>query len=202
MACGLASRGVTLQFHLNTVVAGTRDVHRTALHQEVLLAVDGVLGGSRDIDGQVLHLYIFLTIDGMLRVTHHIERTLTLKLGMSLGMVAAVVVFVGTIRNGVGGILLRTDLNALTVLDVKGRPRGVCQRETVQFNRTFVGALHIELTVAGRATQRVDDLTVLVVCRCVNTGKGGILHYLHMRRSAAAHGDITADVISDGHCGC
>ena len=71
-----------LQFHLNAVVASSRDVHRTALHQEVLLAVDGILHGSRDIEGEVLDFNIFLTIDGMLRVAHDIERPLALQFAL------------------------------------------------------------------------------------------------------------------------
>ena len=86
---GDAGRRGTVEFHLYAVLGSTSDVHRSALHQEVLLAVDGVLLGSGDVQRQVLDLQVLLAVDGVLRVAGDVERAFSLQLGVPLAVQAA-----------------------------------------------------------------------------------------------------------------
>ena len=147
----LACAGSAAELHLNAIVLHTADVDDAALHEEVLLAVDAVLHSLRDVDGAVLHLHIFLAVDGVLTVAHDIQCAPSFELSMALGMEASVVVFIHTISQGIGGLFLHTDVDALAVLDVDGRAFGIGQRHASQGHSAFVATIEIELAVARRS---------------------------------------------------
>ena len=69
-------RCLAIEFYLDTIGLGTRDVDGTALHPEILLTMQTVFRGSGDVQCQVLHLHILLTADGVSRITNNIYGTL------------------------------------------------------------------------------------------------------------------------------
>ncbi len=82
----LASRscGGILDIALDTIVARSADSDVTALHKEVLLAVDTIACGRSHIDSGILNGEVLTCLDAVLLITHDIKRTLLSKLSMPL----------------------------------------------------------------------------------------------------------------------
>ena len=198
---GLCAALAGVQFHLYAVVAGIADGDGAALHEEILLAVDAVLDGRGDVDHEVLHLAVFLAVDGVAGVAGDVERPLALELQVALAMQAAVVGLVGAVGQVVDGAALGADRDALAVLDVDGWAAGVGECHAVQFDATLERALQQEAAVGRGAREGVDDLAVGIALRGVDASERLCLGDDHVRRRAAADGDVTADVGSNGHGG-
>ena len=101
-------RGCAVQFHLNAVCFGTRDVDIAALHPEVLLTMQAVFLGTGNVQCQVLHLHILLTTDGVTCVTCHIQRTFAFYLKVTFGIDTSLPTAVSTVSKCVDSSIAGT----------------------------------------------------------------------------------------------
>ena len=149
MVCGDARRLLVLQRHLYTVVARPGDIHRTALHKEVLVAVDTVLQSALHVDGAVLDLNILLAPDAMGGLAVDGECALALELGVALADEASLPVATSAVGEAVGRLVLDAEVDALAVLDVDGRTIGIGQIESVEGDAALIAAAEIEAAIGG-----------------------------------------------------
>ena len=138
MVGGLTCRGGAIELTLDALIANTTDVHGATLHKEILVTADTILLGRGDIQREVLDADIVATLDGMFGLACHIQRAIALQLYLTLAVDTASVRAISTIGQGVLGVFLSTDLDALAIGDIQGSTTGIGHRETSQREGTFV----------------------------------------------------------------
>ena len=132
MVGGLSCRGCAIEIALDALIAHTADIHRTALHLEIRVAVDAVAYSRGDVQREVLHRDIVTTLDGVLGFAHDIECAVALQLDLALAVETGLLRTVSPVGEGIHGVLLRADLNALAVGDIDSGSSGVGECESGQ----------------------------------------------------------------------
>ena len=163
-----ACRGLTVQFYLDAVCLGTRDVDSAALHPEVLLTMQTIFLGTCDVECQILDLHILFATDGMSRVANYIQSAFAFQFKMSLGIDASLPTAICTIRKCIGtSVFIGIQFNALAVIDVDGRTRGIVQRHAYKFDGTLVTTTHLESSVIAATRELVGDFTWCTISNVV-----------------------------------
>ena len=214
MVGSLACRGSAAQVALDTVISYSTNGDSAALHLEIFLTRDTVAHGLGDVQRKIFHGDVVAALDGVLRVANDIQRAVALQLDLPLAVDAGLLRAIGSVGQRVHGILLRAELNALTVGDVDSGAAGVSQRQPGQRHRALVGTRESKLAVGSCARQRIDYLVVIhgVGVRlgyrdvCPVDGWRDILRHVagygdSGRRAFVAHGDAVVRhlCIVDGH---
>ena len=200
---GLSGAGCAVKVALHTVVGSVLYVHRSALHEEVLVARDAVAHSREHVYLGIFHRDILASLYGVLGVSGDVERTFLLELGVSLHVEAALLASSADVGEGVGGAFGELYVDALAVLYVDGRSAIHCglvgQREAVEHESGLVRARHIETAVSRRAAERIGNLLGQVVALrkgYVGTADGGGDILCHVAR----HGYVgLRAVVAHGH---
>ena len=139
VVCGSTCRGGAIEFTLDTLVAHATDGHCTALHEEILITTDTVLHRLGNIQRQVLDTNIVAALDGVLGITLHIQGTIALQLNLTFTIDTSFLRTVGTVGQGILGVLLCADLDTLAVINVDGSPTGIGHGKSCQCKGTLIG---------------------------------------------------------------